>query len=316
MNKIIAPEEFGKVAVLYGGESAEREISLQSGKAVLSALQNEGVVAEGVDCSGKYLSKLGGFERVFIALHGRGGEDGTLQGALEILGIPYTGSGVLASALAMDKARSKFLWKGMGLPTPSFVLVKNTQQLSKLKEVKDFPVMVKPAREGSSVGMSKVNIESDLKEAVLLALQFDAALIEQYVEGEEYTVAILGETVLPPVRLETPRDFYDYEAKYHAHDTEYKCPCGLSSEDEETLKILAYDAYKSLDVSGWGRVDIMRDGSGQFYLLEVNTVPGMTSHSLVPMAAKQDGISFGKLTMKILQSSNNRKQSKDKGMEP
>ena len=309
MTKMTDSLSFGNVAVLYGGESAEREISLQSGQAILSALQAKGVSAQGLDCSGDYLPELEGYDRVFIALHGRGGEDGTLQGALEVLGIPYTGSGVLASALAMDKVRCKFLWEGMGLPTPPFMVVQNTEQLSKTVAVEGFPVMVKPAREGSSVGMSKVNTAGELNEAVSLALQYDAALIEQYIEGEEYTVAILGDTVLPPVRLETPRDFYDYEAKYHATDTQYKCPCGLNAEDENTLKTLAHDAYKSLGTFGWGRIDVMRDAAGRFYLLEVNTVPGMTSHSLVPMAAKQGGISFNELVVTILESSFYRNRS-------
>ena len=303
MTKVTDSLGFGSVAVLYGGESAEREISLQSGQAILDALQAKGVTAQGLDCSGDYLPKLEGYDRAFIALHGRGGEDGTLQGALEVLGIPYTGSGVLASALAMDKVRCKYLWEGVGLPTPPFTVVKNTEQLYKTAAVEGFPVMVKPAREGSSVGMSKVDTAGELNEAVSLALQYDAALIEQYIEGEEYTVAILGDTVLPPVRLETPRDFYDYDAKYHATDTQYKCPCGLSAEDENTLKTLAHDAYKSLEAFGWGRVDVMRDAAGEFYLLEVNTVPGMTSHSLVPMAAKQGGVSFDDLVVIILESS-------------
>jgi D-alanine-D-alanine ligase len=296
-------KKFGKVAVLYGGDSAERDISLQSGEAVLRALKEESIAAEGIDCRGNFLPKLAGFDRVFIALHGRGGEDGTLQGALEVIGIPYTGSGVLASALAMDKVLCKQLWEGVRLPTPEFVVVKEKAQLSKLEELERFPVMVKPAREGSSVGMSKVDTANDLNQAVSLALQYDAALVERYIQGEEYTVAILNDKVLPPVRLKTPRDFYDYEAKYQSQDTEYKCPCGLGSEDEEALKTLAYEAYKSVSASGWGRVDVMRDAAGKFYLLEINTVPGMTSHSLVPMAAKQGGISFNQLVMEILASS-------------
>ena len=303
MNKSIDLKKFGKVAVLYGGDSAERDISLQSGEAVLHALKEEGVAAAGIDCSGNFLQKLEGFDRVFIALHGRGGEDGTLQGALEVLGIPYTGSGVLASALAMDKVLCKQLWEGVRLATPGFLVVKGGEQLTKLNEVENFPVMVKPAREGSSVGMSKVDATGDLKQAVSLALQYDIALVERYIQGEEYTVAILGNKVLPPVRLKTPRDFYDYEAKYQSQDTEYKCPCGLGPEEEAALKTLAYEAYKSVSASGWGRVDVMRDTAGKFYLLEINTVPGMTNHSLVPMAAKQGGISFNQLVMEILESS-------------
>lgn len=303
MSKSIDPEKCGKIAVVYGGDSAERDISLQSGESVLHALREEGVTAEGIDCRGNYLQKLAEFDRVFIALHGRGGEDGTLQGALEVLRIPYTGSGVLASALAMDKVLCKQLWEGVRLPTPEFVVVRESEQLTKLNEVENFPVMVKPAREGSSVGMSKVDTVGDLKQAVSLALQYDVALVERYIQGEEYTVAILGNTVLPPVRLKTPRDFYDYEAKYQSKDTEYLCPCGLDPENEAALKKLAYEAYKSVSASGWGRVDVMRDRAGKFYLLEINTVPGMTSHSLVPMAAKQGGISFNQLVVEILKSS-------------
>ncbi len=303
MSKSNESEKFGKVAVLYGGDSAERDISLQSGESVLHALREECIAAEGVDCRGNYLQKLAEFDRVFIALHGRGGEDGTLQGALEVLRIPYTGSGVLASALAMDKVLCKQLWEGVNLPTPEFLVVTESEQLTKLNKVENFPVMVKPAREGSSVGMSKVDTAGDLKQAVSLALQYDIALVERYIQGEEYTVAILGDKVLPPVRLKTPRDFYDYEAKYQSQDTEYRCPCGLDPDDEAALKTLAYEAYKSVSASGWGRVDVMRDAAGRFYLLEINTVPGMTSHSLVPMAAKQGGISFNRLVMEILESS-------------
>jgi D-alanine-D-alanine ligase len=299
----IDPKRYGKVAVLYGGESAERDVSLQSGEAVLRALKEEGVAAEGIDCRGDFLSKLAGFDRAFIALHGRGGEDGTLQGALEVLGIPYTGSGVLASALAMDKGLCKQLWTGVHLPTPQFLVIEGVEQFSKLDDVDAFPVMVKPVREGSSVGMSKVDTASELRQAVTLALRYDSALVERYIQGEEYTVAIVNDKVLPPICLKTPRDFYDYEAKYQSEETEYKCPCGLGFEEEEALKTLAYKAYKSVTASGWGRVDVMRDAAGIFYLLEINTVPGMTSHSLVPMAAKQEGISFNKLVLDILESS-------------
>ncbi len=290
----------GKVAVLYGGNSAERDISLQSGHAVLKALLEEGVDAEGLDPKDEFLSKLRKFDRVFIALHGRGGEDGTMQGLLEILKIPYTGSGVLASALAMDKVRCKQLWMGANLSTPDFWVIENASQLSVIETIKKFPVMVKPAREGSSVGISKADNADELVEAVKLALQYDLALIEQYIEGSEYTVAILGDAVLPPIRLDTPRTFYDYQAKYCSDDTSYICPCGLSEQDELQLKDLALQAFKSVGASGWGRVDVMRDAKGRFYLLELNTVPGMTSHSLVPMAAKQYGLSFNQLVLAIV----------------
>ena len=297
--------EIGKVAVLLGGSSAEREVSLKSGQAVLAALRSEGVNAEAIDATGNFLPRIDGFSRVFIALHGRGGEDGTLQGALEILGIPYTGSGVLASALAMDKVRCKQLWQGLGLPTPEFSIIENESQLFLLDGIDSFPVMVKPAREGSSVGMSRVESAGDLLAAVKLALQYDVVLIEQYITGEEYTVAIVGEDVLPAILLETPRNFYDYVAKYQAEDTVYKCPCGLSDSDEKQLQKIAQDAFRSVGGKGWGRMDFMRDKDGQFYLLEVNTVPGMTNHSLLPMAAKEAGLSFNKLVLKILESSIN-----------
>ena len=298
-----AKVEIEKVAVLFGGNSAEREISLQSGQAVLEALHHEGVKAEAIDATGGFLSKLEGFSHVFIALHGRGGEDGTLQGALEILNIPYTGSGVLASALAMDKVRCKQLWQGLNLPTPSFSVIENEGYMHLLEGIDSFPVMVKPAREGSSVGMSRVECAEDLHAAVKLALKYDVVLIEQYITGEEYTVAIVGDEVLPAILLETSRDFYDYTAKYQADDTVYTCPCGLSESDENKLKKIAQDAFRSVGGNGWGRIDFMRDKDGQFYLLEVNTVPGMTSHSLVPMAAKEAGLSFSQLVMKILELS-------------
>lgn len=296
-------EAFGKVAVLYGGKSAERDISLESGQAVLQALLAEGVDAVGLDARDDIVARLQAFDRVFIALHGRGGEDGSMQGLLEVLGIPYTGSGVMASALSMDKVRCKYLWLGENLSTPNFMVIENTRQLSSLEKITKFPVMVKPAREGSSVGISKVENAKDLEAAVRLALQYDVALIEEYIQGSEYTVAILGDTVLPPIRLDTPRSFYDYQAKYLSDETTYTCPCGLAPEDEQHLKDLAFAAFKSVGASGWGRVDVMRDKTGAFYLLEINTVPGMTSHSLVPMAAKHHGLSFNQLVLAILQSS-------------
>lgn len=294
---------FGKVAVLYGGTSAERDISLQSGQAVLQALLETGIDAVALDARDDIVANLKNVDRVFIALHGRGGEDGSMQGLLEVLGLPYTGSGVMASALSMDKVRCKYLWLGEKLPTPGFMVIESAHQLASLEKIKKFPVMVKPAREGSSVGISKVDNAKDLESAVRLALQYDVALVEEYIQGSEYTVAILGDTVLPPIRLDTPRSFYDFQAKYLSDETRYTCPCGLNPPDEQRLKDLAFAAFKSVGASGWGRVDVMRDKNGMFYLLEINTVPGMTSHSLVPMAAKHHGLTFNQLVIAILQSS-------------
>lgn len=299
-------KQLGKVAVLMGGNSAEREISLQSGHAVLTALANEGIDASGVDAKDLEFSSLLDFDRVFIALHGRGGEDGSLQGALEHLNIPYTGSAVLASALAMDKIRCKQLWTGIGLPTPKFYTPVNEQQLVNVVDEAGFPFIVKPCREGSSIGMEKV--EQGLPQLVKAfhnAKQYDEVLVEQYIEGPEYTVAIVGQEVLPAIRLETPRTFYDYEAKYFANDTQYHCPCGLTGDKLAELEQLALWAFNSLGCQGWGRVDLMMGTDQTFYVLEVNTVPGMTSHSLVPMAAKQAGLGFSDLVVRILRETLN-----------
>lgn len=312
MNRLLlpAPSVYGKVAVLFGGTSAERDVSLRSGKAVLEALQRAGVDAHGVDATGDFLLTLKsqGFARVWNAVHGRGGEDGQLQGALQLLGIPCTGSGVGASALAMDKARAKQLWQGIGLSTPNFQLIEAaaiasdeaaTAVFNKLGPI----LMVKPAHEGSSVGMAKVRTSAELQAAVTEAMKFDhSVIVERFISGPEYTVGIVGDEVLPSISMETPRDFYDYQAKYHSGGTtQYHCPSGLSAADEAELGKLSKWAFDSLGCRGWSRVDVMRDAaSNQFFVLEVNTVPGMTETSLVPKAAKVAGMSFEELVQRIL----------------
>lgn len=293
-----------KVAVLLGGKSAEREVSLKSGGMVLAALRSRGVDAHPFDPAERGLDALidERFERVFIALHGRFGEDGTVQGILEWLGIPYTGSGVLASALAMDKVRSKLLWQAKSLPTPPYELLEAKSDLGAIAARLGLPLMVKPASEGSSIGMTKVRAADALGEAYALAAKYDRVVIaEKFVEGIELTGAILGEEALPLIRLETPRDFYDYEAKYIANDTRYLIPCGLAQAKERSLKTLCLEAFGALGCSGWGRVDLMLDRAGRPYLLEVNTAPGMTDHSLVPMAARAVGISYEELCLRILE---------------
>jgi D-alanine-D-alanine ligase len=294
----------GKVAVLYGGKSAEREVSLKSGSMVLAALRKKGVDAHPFDPKERDVQDLvkERFSRVFIALHGRFGEDGTVQGVLEWLGIPYTGSGVLASALAMDKLRTKRLWAAEGLPTAGYeVLTKETDLKAAAKRL-GTPLFVKPASEGSSVGMTKVKKAADLEEAYALAVNYDPIVIaEKFIDGPELTVAIVGEQVLPIIRIETPREFYDYEAKYIANDTRYLIPSGLSKAKEEQLQALSLRAFRSLGCRGWGRVDLMLDKRGRPFLLEVNTSPGMTDHSLVPMAARAVGISYEDLCVKVLE---------------
>jgi D-alanine-D-alanine ligase len=295
--------KFGKVAVLMGGRSAEREISLKSGNMVLNALKKSGVDAHAFDPrdSGLEALKAQRFDRAFIALHGRFGEDGTVQGALEYLGIPYTGSGVMASALAMDKWRTKLLWRAAGLPTPDHELMSARTDPAGLAARLGLPLMVKPAREGSSIGMSKVTTIEKIAPAYELAARYDGVVIaERFVEGIELTAAILGDEPLPLIRLETPREFYDYEAKYFANDTRYICPCGLPAEQERSVQRTALEAFRILGCSGWGRVDAMLDREGKLQLLEVNTIPGMTDHSLVPMAARAKGMSFEDLVMRIL----------------
>jgi D-alanine-D-alanine ligase len=294
----------GPIGVLLGGNSAEREISLQSGQTVIEALQGLGFEVRPVDpAGGDWLTRLEGVSFAFIALHGPGGEDGSMQGALQTLGIPYTGSGVLGSALAMDKLRSKQLWQGLGLSTAGFVsLTADTdwqQVIDRLGKV-----FVKPASEGSSIGMTAAATAAELKLAYQAASKYgEGVLAEQFIDGPEYTVAILGDEALPAIRLETDNEFYDYEAKYLSDDTRYLCPCGLSPADETAMAKLALRAFSSLDCAVWGRVDIMRDGEGRFYVLEVNTIPGMTSHSLVPMAAAAAGLDIQALVGRIVQLS-------------
>ncbi len=299
----INAKDLGRVAVLMGGWSAERAVSLKSGDAVLQALLRRGVNAVGVDVGRDVLGHLEGqgFDRAFIALHGRGGEDGVMQGALEVLGLPYTGTGVLGSALGMDKLRSKQVWLGAGLPTPPFAVIRAQQDLEAVPGVVGFPLMIKPAREGSSIGMAKVNDAGALERAWRAAAGYDReVLAERWVHGDEYTIAVLAGEALPVIRLETPHEFYDYDAKYQAEDTLYHCPCGLPAEEERQLQRLALDAFYALDARGWGRIDVMRDNSGAVWLLELNTVPGMTDHSLVPMAARAAGMDFEELVWRIL----------------
>ena len=293
---------FGKVAVLLGGRSAEREVSLKSGHAVLQALRSSGVDAQPFDPAERELADLKGFDRVFIALHGRYGEDGTIQGALELMGIPYTGSGVLASALALDKWRTKLVWQAAGVPTPHYALLTPYTNFEQVAEELGLPLMVKPASEGSSIGMSKVMQVEDLKMAYELAAQHDRLVIaEQFVRGVEYTASILGDKALPLIRLETPHTFYDYDAKYVANDTRYICPCELPPHAERAFQALALKAFELLGCQGWGRADFMVDPEGTPYFLELNTSPGMTDHSLVPMAARQAGLSFEQLVLRILE---------------
>ena len=297
-------KDFGKVAVLMGGKSAERPVSLKSGGMVLSALRSAGVDAYAFDPAERGLGELISerFSRAFIALHGRFGEDGTVQGALEYLGLPYTGSGVLASALAMDKMRTKQLWQANGLPTPPFELLDSGTDFRAAAARLGLPIMVKPANEGSSIGMSKVREAGALEEAFALAVNYDRVVMaERFVEGTELTGGILGRTTLPLIRLETTRDFYDYEAKYVRDDTKYIVPCGLSKEKEQEVQQLCLKAFDVLGCRGWGRADVMMDKAGNPYLLEVNTSPGMTDHSLVPMAAHAVGISYEALCVKILE---------------
>lgn len=296
----------GRVAVLMGGPSAEREISIRSGTAVLKALRRVGVNAVEVCWDGDLSAQIAAVrpDRAFIALHGRGGEDGCAQGALDVAQIPYTGSGVLGCALAMDKVRSKLQWRSVGLPTPEFLVVSDTEDAGSAIQRLGLPLMVKPAREGSSIGISKVEHADELPQAIADAKHFDdTILIEKFIAGSEYTLSILGTTTLPIIKLETPRKFYDYEAKYHANTTRYLCPAGLSEADERTFASVGLKAFAALAASGWGRVDFMVDVHNNPWLIELNTVPGMTDHSLVPMAAAYAGLSFDQLVIRILASS-------------
>jgi D-alanine-D-alanine ligase len=299
--------DFGKVAVLMGGRSAEREISLRSGEAVLKALRERDVYAQAIDAGDDdFVQQLvaGEFQRAFNALHGRGGEDGVVQGLLESLGIPYTGSGVLGSALAMDKLRTKQLWEGVNLPTPAFVVLSSDADLQAAADQLGFPMILKPVHEGSSIGMTKVVREIDLKQAWRDAQIYDQeVLAERWVDGTEYTAAIVGDTALPLIKLETPREFYDFEAKYEADSTCYHCPCGLALDQEFQLQELAKQAFDAIAASGWGRVDFFLDAAHRPWLIEVNTVPGMTDHSLVPMAAKVFGWDMPELVWRILETS-------------
>ena len=301
---IFNPASFGKVAVLFGGRSAEREVSLKSGAAVLAALLGSGVDAHAFDPAARNLQALvdEGFDRAFIALHGRYGEDGTVQGALELLGIPYTGSGVMASALAMDKWRSKLVWQAGGLPIPEYLMLNEQSVGKQVIEQLGLPLFVKPANEGSSVGISKVKFESDLQTAYQHAAQYDKLVIaERFIGGGEYTVAILGEQALPVIRIEPANEFYDYEAKYLRDDTRYLCPSGLDAAKEEEMQRLAKQAFALIGGQGWGRVDFLMSNAGQPYVLEANTSPGMTDHSLVPMAAGKAGIGFEQLVLRVLE---------------
>ena len=296
---------FGKVAVLLGGKSAEREVSLKSGGMVLNALRSRGVDALPFDPAERGLDALIGerFERAFIALHGRFGEDGTVQGVLEWLGIPYTGSGVLASALAMDKLRTKLLWHAEGLPTPPYAVLTKDSDLRAVARKLGIPLMVKPASEGSSIGMSKVRSAARLDKAYALAVNYDRVVIaEKFIDGTELTAGILGDQVLPLIKIETPRDFYDYEAKYIADDTRYIVPCGLSAGRERDMQALCLKAFRAVGCRGWGRVDLMLNRQGRPFVLEVNTVPGMTDHSLVPKAARAVGMSYEDLCLRILEA--------------
>lgn len=301
MTTPIDVKQFGKVAVLLGGTAAERPISLISGQAVLVALQAAGVDAHAFDPAERPVAELAGFDRAFIVLHGRGGEDGTMQGLLQWLKVPYTGSGVLASALGMDKARTKQVWIGCGLPTPGYAHLTPGMDFAKVVDELGLPLMIKPSHEGSSIGMCKVMKAEELPEAFANAAKYDSEIIaERWITGSEYTVSILGDRALPVIRMQTDRNFYDFEAKYQRNDTQYLIPCGLLAEKEKELQAIAVEAFNAVGATGWGRIDAMMDEDGRFWLLEVNTVPGMTDHSLVPMAARAAGLSFSDLVLAIL----------------
>lgn len=304
--RITNAQDFGRVAVLMGGAAAEREVSLKSGRAVLAALLARGVDATGLDVGRNPLSPLlaAGYDRVFNIIHGRGGEDGVLQGALDCLGLPYTGSGVLASALAMDKLRTKLCWLGAGLPTPRWMLLTSADDVEACAAALGFPVIVKPANEGSSIGMSRAETVAELRQAYATAAQYGCNVFaESWITGKEYTAGMLDGAPLPLIRLETPHTFYDFDAKYRAETTRYHCPCGLDAAEEAALQALALQACQTVGVTGWGRVDLLVDAAGQPWLIEVNTVPGMTDHSLVPMAANAAGIEFDELVWRILETS-------------
>ena len=296
--------KFGKVAVLLGGKSAERGVSLDSGTAVLEALVRSGVDAEGFDPQERSVTELVGYDRAFIVLHGRGGEDGQIQGVLEWLNIPYTGTGVQGSAIGMDKVKTKQVWQGSELPTAPYRIVSQATDLSEVIAALGLPLIIKPVHEGSSVGMSKVERAEDLEGAILKAIQHDAVVMaEKWITGREFTISFLNGQPLPVIRLQPPADvaFYDYETKYNRNDVQYGIPCGLTDAEEKKLQDLCLRAFQAVGASGWGRIDAMQDEQGNFWLLEVNTVPGMTSHSLVPKAAQAVGYNFDALCVAILQ---------------
>jgi D-alanine-D-alanine ligase len=303
--RIQSAAEFGRVAVLLGGDSTERAVSLVSGGAVLAALQSRGVDAEGFDPAARPVAEIAAFDRAWIALHGPGGEDGLMQGALEWLGVPYTGSGVLASALTMDKLKTKRVVVGAGLPAPEYAVLSGPEDLGPALARLGLPLMVKPASQGSSVGITKVKAAAEFASAYDHAVAVDPIVFaERFVSGPEYTVGILKDAALPSIRIEPATEFYDYEAKYARNDTQYHCPSGLADDEEAELRAAALATFRVTDCHGWGRVDFMRDpASGRFYFIEINTVPGMTDHSLVPKAARQVGIDFPELTWRILETS-------------
>lgn len=296
--------KFGKVAVLLGGKSAEREVSLDSGTAVLEALVRSGVNAEAFDPQQRSVTELVNYDRAFIVLHGRGGEDGQIQGVLEWLNVPYTGTGVQGSAIGMDKVKTKQVWQGSELPTAPYRIVTKDSDATDIVNALGLPLIIKPVHEGSSIGMSKVEKIEDFAEAIAKATEHDAVVMaEQWITGREYTIVVLNGQALPVIRLEPPQDvaFYDYEAKYNRNDVQYGIPCGLTEAEEQQLKALSLRAFQAVGASGWGRIDAMQDEQGNFWLLEVNTVPGMTSHSLVPKAAAAVGYSFDELCVAILE---------------
>ncbi|HKZ74933.1 MAG TPA: D-alanine--D-alanine ligase [Steroidobacteraceae bacterium] len=306
LKRVSDPGEFGRVAVMLGGDSTEREISLLSGNAVLAALERRGVDAHAFDPRDRVLTELrdAGFDRVWIALHGPGGEDGTLQGALEYLGVPYTGSGVMGSAIGMDKLRTKRLAQALGVATADCLVLSGPHDFELAVERLGLPMIVKPATQGSSVGMTKVDSVLDLPAAYAAAAAIEPSVFaESWITGGEYTVAILQGRPLPSIRIETPKTFYDYEAKYFRDDTRYFCPSGLSAPAEEHLGNLALAAFQAAGAEGWGRADFMMDRTGRALLLEINTIPGMTDHSLVPMAARAAGFDFDELVWRVLETS-------------
>jgi len=296
--------KFGKVAVLFGGKSAEREVSLDSGNAVLEALLRSGVQAEAFDPKHRSVTELVNYDRAFIVLHGRGGEDGQIQGTLEWLDVPYTGTGVQGSAIGMDKIKTKQIWQGTDLPTAPYRIISKDSNIDEIVDSLGLPVIIKPVHEGSSIGMSKVEKKEDFAQAIAKATEHDAIVMaEKWITGCEYTIVVLNGEALPVIRLEPPKDvaFYDYDAKYQRNDVQYGIPSGLSESDEKQLQQLTLRAFQAVGASGWGRVDAMQDQQGNFWLLEINTVPGMTSHSLVPKAAKAVGVGFDELCVAILE---------------